>query len=364
MKRRVFTFLLVVCCFALLAGGVRAVVGSERLLQRAVRLKITQKEETTEGSYLWGHWWTPNNEMLEFHIEQGRKPAAFSLLRHNLHTGLVTTIPLRLGEGFMRRYSNPALSPDGKWLMWHNEDAQDTVHVWNMATGQRLSWPTGGDDYRHFTNYWLADSRHWLEYVTMPFSVTLHDTANPKKNIRMTMPPLQKGQHSFIYMNGVLTNAGRMLTSHYEFDPDTWGQSGLTLQEFALQPEQGKVVRLKIYRDILPKGLKYINHVCSPTGDRILWTTEGFRETPIQLRPQRVMPKSAQRKQTWVGLWTSRLDGSDWREIGHIIVPLADNGDDAEKGDTDNLIEEAGWLPDGKTAWFKYKDAYYSATVN
>ena len=130
-----------------------------------------------------------------------------------------------------------------------------------------------------------------------------------------------------------------------------------------MQPEQGRVVRLNTFRNALPTGLKYIHHAVSPDGSRILWQVEGIPESPLQHWIQSKLPHPPPRKQTWVGLWTSRLDGSDWREVGHIVVPLYDNGDDADEGDADSLLE-SGWLPDCKTAWFKYKNIYYSAGVN
>ncbi len=186
MKRRVFTFLVIVCCFALLAIGGRAVVGSERLLlQRAITLrwqdvndkpkKSESEEDTSDAydSYSWERQWVSNEKVAELHLNRYHHPTLYSIAHHDLRTGVATLKHVPFSQQLEERYSDPVLSPDGQWLLWRGwGNGKEMNQVWNMTTSQHLSWPAGMDDYRHFTNYWLADSRHCLLFYQFQRSAT------------------------------------------------------------------------------------------------------------------------------------------------------------------------------------------------
>lgn len=310
MKRRWFKILALLFCFMLLAVGVRVFYGGERLLlQRAVKLRLQDvkdkpansivKENSDEShdSFSWDRQWMPNGEVAELHLNDYHHPTLYSIARHDLHTGTTTIKTIPFGNQLEERYADPALSPNGQWLMWHTRLDGETVHIWNTVAGQQLRWKVEEGDYRHFENHWLADNRHWLEYVTLHQDfVTLHDIQDPRSNIRMTLPPLQSGHLSMYdeYDNCVLTTHDHLITCNFEDINAASGQSSdVAFLEFALQPEWGKVVRLKSYRVTLPIGLRYIRHAVSPDGSHVLWQVEGVPESPLQALASKQTPAPA-----------------------------------------------------------------------
>ena len=215
MKRRWFKVLALVFCFALLAVGVRVFFGRERLLlQHAVKLRLQDvKDKLVESAnkddmdadsdgYTWQRQWMPNGEVVEIHGNVHHNPTLYGIAHHNLHTGATTIKTVPFGNQLDERYADPALSPDGQWLMWYTIQNEAIVYAWNAVTGQRLRWRVEHGDYRHFENHWLADNHHWLEYVTVPQHVTLHDTQGvgyrrcrifPLPHSRSDYPPHRTG---------------------------------------------------------------------------------------------------------------------------------------------------------------------------
>ena len=276
MRCRRFKVLALLLCFALLAIGVRVFLGGERLLlQHAVKLRLQDINDkpphsiaqeypaSVHDSFSWDRQWTPNGEVAELHLNDYHDPTLYSIARHDLHTGATTNKTIPNSNQLEERYADPALSPNGQWLIWHTYGygTNEAIHAWNAVTGQRLRWRVKDGDYRHFENHWLADNRHWLEYVTRSIRTLLLCTTfrTHRSNIRMMLPPLQSGHLSMYeeYDDCVLTTHDHLITCNFEDINAASGQSSdVGFQEFALQPEQGKVVRLKSYRDALPIGLK------------------------------------------------------------------------------------------------------------
>lgn len=175
MKRRWFKTLALLLCFALLAVSVHVFFGGERLLlQYAVKLRLqdindkpvkSENEEDMDADangYTWKRQWTPNGEVVELYENGYHNPTPYSIARHNLHTGATTIKTVLFGDQLEERYADPALSPNGQWLMWHTYGygTNEVVHVWNAVTGQQLRWKVEEGDYRHFENHWLADNHH------------------------------------------------------------------------------------------------------------------------------------------------------------------------------------------------------------
>jgi hypothetical protein len=189
-----------------------------------------------------------------------------------------------------------------------------------------LSWPNLGDPY-HLPNYWLSDSRRWLQFSTLEegyFSVYSVDA--PKKVVRLDFP--DAGEANWRSHGHYLTNKDHLLIYN---DPGISGAAWtkLDIREYRLFPSMALLSKRHFYP---PAGQRIHEVSFSPSGDRIAWIAEELQG------------RSA--------LWGSNIDGSRRVEIGYMA--------EAGWGRGERLL----WLPGGKRLSFVYNDNLYTVPVD
>jgi hypothetical protein len=86
----------------------------------------------------------------------------------------------------------------------------------------------------------------------------------------------------------------------------------------------------------------------SPKGDELAWYLKFDEPPPASALLRSLHELLKRRPHSRQGLWVSRLDGSEMREIGHVH---------------DDELTSMNWLPGGNHLTFTKEDNYYSVRV-
>lgn len=246
------------------------------------------------------------------------------------------------------------LSPDHSLLLlrpMQNYSIPKIIYIAATLNGiQKARWAPGDDSY---SPLWLHDSRHWLEAVYKSSgagnltNLTLHDCSNPKVRTRLPVPveadtltPVginQKEQMVYIQWD---------YQKSYDF-LDCYEQN-LTSP---IPSGQKRRIRLPYHAALRDVEI-------SPRGDRLAWWLQYEHVLPGASMLHRVYPAYPVKPQSMLSLWTSRADGTEMNEVGHIpILP----GSDSDPGSLSHYYPiNIQWTPDEKHLSFVYKDALYT----
>jgi len=92
--------------------------------------------------------------------------------------------------------------------------------------------------------------------------------------------------------------------------------------------------------------------VLSPDGKRLAWKLHARENGAGSGLLARLLAYFGARPRAMISLWVSRLDGSDFHEIGHEEAPPMHVWPEA--------IREAQWTPDGRHVSFLFQDALWT----
>jgi hypothetical protein len=242
-------------------------------------------------------------------------------------------------------------SNDHQWALgWDGGGPEpgEQVVAMELQTGRTLSWPNLGQSY-HYNNYWMSDSRHWLQYTTMPDGyLTLYSVTNPKEAIRLPFPDYQKAR--WLEVGHSLTSQNHLLIYNQRDDRGTPWVS-LDIRDYRLLPS---VFLTCTWHARSPTGQEIEDVDISPNGDRIAMFCNETYVSPLLALLHRWLPRVPATPKPCLGLWVTRLDGSDAHEIGHVPGPAYDEA----TGQT--ILYLVHWLPGGKQIGFMYKDVAYT----
>lgn len=108
--------------------------------------------------------------------------------------------------------------------------------------------------------------------------------------------------------------------------------------------------------------MEHYNIVLSPQADRIVWQMTALRPAPLQEWLHHYLPFIATVQYKITAVWVSNIDGSNRRELGHVLeTPDASGGKDIQR---DSLLENLKWLPGGRHLSFEYKNALYVLPID
>ncbi|HLK57386.1 MAG TPA: hypothetical protein VKU00_12525 [Chthonomonadaceae bacterium] len=233
-----------------------------------------------------------------------------------------------------------ALSPDGKWLLWHSHAVPP---MWIAATvdgaGER-KWPDTGELLSNQMQ-WLHDSRRWL---------TLYQSYQRKRyrfigavihslEDAVADQPIRLGDVPDGMVLGI-TEVGDLLIARYPY-----GERAPQVDFSACGMHPGVAVT-RDYTVPLPTPLAVHGLALSPQGDRMAWLLGDM--------DNRLVAGAI------VGLWVSDLKGRDMREVD--CVPVIEQATEGERTHFD-LPAELRWLPDGAHLSFLYRNALWVVPI-
>lgn len=348
LRRTMRKWLLLFALVLLVVGAGGRFWPRERLLlERATPVIKTEDFHLGERfNYGLDVHWLSNDEILFSRFEGPQKHDRV-IYRRNVKTGHEQRLPeltKAIDELGGEVIDAENVSPDGRWLL-RSARWQDCLLAEVDGLRHTIYPSITGDDYRSLI--WTADSRYWLEiYVNggTAHNVIWHDTQNPKLSRKL---PFSGKEQYYGSIERILSSqqAVSIIRPENEEKPPK-----VTVSEMSLE---GKVIRE--YPVAVPQGSNEFQTQVSPNGDRIAWQVTSYN---LDTRPrwvQRFFPFVPRRNEDITELWISNLDGSDMRNLGHIITPRPETSEE-----TIPYMDSLKWLPDGKSLSFEYKDQLWT----
>lgn len=314
------------------------------------------------GEHYFEHFWISENRLLLItSVPSPRKPDDDSIdggLTAWHGQAKLVDLPsgrVRKLEGLTRVFNHMGAtpgyfetSPGGKWLMWINYITPDgwpnpAVARWDGSGFQQWSMDKFSD------TYWLDDHR-WVEEETRSYDETeypkeliIHDADRQKTSVLKLKS--KAGQK--------LARAHQAVCEH-EFTTG-WREetSEVTISEEKSSnqsiDESGYVSPLYFYSITMPAGADVQKILVCPKTRRVLYV----------LRFQNIAEGvQAQPKYGVFDLRTSRLDGSDMKDLGYVEAGELNYTEEKSPTATQEL-SGVEWLPDGKHFSFLYRGKLY-----
>ncbi len=231
-------------------------------------------------------------------------------------------------------------SPDGSKVLCYSSSPNDRpASLVDMQTGRFSLW-TPSDDVYHYPVLWMPDSRRWLSLATVPQGfVTVYHAETPNAPDRIPFPEFR----SAVWKDFEVAGQDRLYVTE-SFCSDKSGRSA-TFTEYRLGAQ---VERIALHVVQPPFDVESYRFTISPRDDRIAWTCTERRQPGFAQLLHRILPHWSVPMNEIVSLWTSDLDGKDWREIGHISSTVGEN---ASLG--------FAWLPNGRQISFVHEGVLY-----
>lgn len=239
-----------------------------------------------------------------------------------------------------------SLSPDGRWLYCSatNSENHCSYHYLFEVNGKRtysLATPERGDS--QFV--WTVDSQACIGLDKQNRCLLTWSLASPQH-----LTKLSKN-----YVSG--DALGCSVTQELLITTRNWLDvtPGASVPIVALPVVEGRPIRP--IGKIVPRTDGFVREVkVSPHGRRLAWLVLYTVSLPKPAWLRSIFRRFGQQDRDYIALWTSRLDGSDAHEIGHVL----------EDSDTEprKLIGAWGWAYEGKSLWYEYGDHFWKVDVD
>jgi hypothetical protein len=237
------------------------------------------------------------------------------------------------------------LSPDGQRLIYArwNFPVPFTYTCIALDGTEVTRWRSSEHWVR---SLWLPDGRRWLEPVYKgndTKAVVIHDTVRPDKNMRIAVP----GTHGVGFalgvtqeerLVGVVRNSGQPVASVQMIDCDFLSPVP-TIHEYTVR---------------FPRFCTLRGVQLSTKRDRLAWVLLYDSTPQLSLWLHQILPRIPLNPQPTVGLWVSRLDGTNMTEIGHVAA--------ASDGEP-KLGYSLQWVPGDKKLSFSHNNVLFTVPI-
>ncbi|HZO91550.1 MAG TPA: hypothetical protein VFB38_24725 [Chthonomonadaceae bacterium] len=329
----------------LLLGGLWQ---QQSLASRASRVGTVASWNVVSGDY----YWLSNQKVLFCRKDsRGREP----LFCFVPATGQEKPLPA-LSRLLQASAGDPAtikVSPDGQWLIWASAHR-------NRICGARLD---GSRSFRGFLSapssfHWLGRSGRWVECLwgdqgAACCHALVHSVSSPHRLRRVPVTPRLSAPFLI-----TLTSHQHLLTASVPEGRLNGSRFRVSIQQAGLGNNRAPHRRFTI---ALPPGRKLCELEFSPNGDRVVWLLEESYVPPVSAWLHRVCPEYSASSGPALGIWISRLDGTQMREVG--CVPVTRSWQEHNRVPIQQWARlwpvHIHWLPDGKQLSFVYRDALW-----
>lgn len=263
------------------------------------------------------------------------------------------------------------ISPDGKWMLWSTlvsaysqNPPGKVVHIATAMGSRDYRWldTDKASQQQHFIYHdcnmiWHGDSKGWTEFHTgggqVPYSLKNYSIGSPIQSPWITLGS------SGMYMTvlGEMPDGRIIALDKNRRHPKPSTELLKTYRaESGSKPEQVEFV--------IPPNCIDWGSILSPQGDQIAWVFANINNDNAAGPLGKFYKLLGREERPWVGLWTSKTDGSDLREVGHINAGAGSRAAGIWALYNDFNAALVRWLPDGKNLSFVYKHRLYTVPVN
>ncbi len=235
-----------------------------------------------------------------------------------------------------------SLSPDRSWLLMQSSDLSFYTAV-RINENSEVRYRANGPG----SAYWTHVGHEWLETSQTRQSSTanlvLHDVDRPKfarqilnRRVGVKRPVIG------ISAEGCLVSS------------DTAGNGPVKSARLSLVGIFLGSPAIRSLTVMFPVACEVDTVEISVTGDRLAWVLDYYDVAALSKVLHRVVPATPMRGKRMTGIWVSRCDGSQMREIGSVLSmpnPLNDG------------IGNLAWEPAGTELSFTYNGAFYTVGV-
>lgn len=310
---------------------------ADRLLER-LSTRICLWPERTGGAVIYRYSWLSDHELLEVtspaSIRGLARVARYDTVRRQ-SVALPSFQATLLKEG---RGTWPTLSPDGKWAVcWVVVLGQPRVE-WLCAVSidgsQVIKWPqVKGGMVDYLGHGWMPDSKSYI--IIFADRIVQYRLDEPGRSKRISIPKLDPN----LRVIGILPD-GLLLAG------STRPGQNCALTHVLLTGNTASVRKLSIK---LPAGAVWKDVCVSESGDRLAWRLAFQEEKRPNAWRQWLQRLTGIGNHARQGIWVSRLDGTGFREIGHVH-------------DNDLMLRQ--WLPGGHKVAFIRDNSLYTVAVD
>jgi len=338
-------FWLVLVALAATVTAISVMTSERRLMSRAVGLTTFAADEPSFG-YAW---------LSESTIAYQRGPAFYRRELRTGHESLVKGFPILSQAEYFGGRERVRFSPDGRWLLWNNNGNLSA----RMVDGsKRLRWL--GENHPSLMEavpdqpLWMPDSRRWVFPITKVsgrrFNLAALLMGSTDQPARIDRADLQGTDVDTWSIVGVRQDRLllELITNPHPHPPPV---NSVELAEVGFGPKRTPLRRFTVR---LPFTANVQQVEASPRSDRLIWLLR-YEEIPVfQRLLRRLYPSYQVSSRNLLGLWISRLDGSQMREIGHIVTGYPYTDDEPQ------LFE---WMPDDEHMSFVYRQKLYTVSI-
>ncbi len=245
-------------------------------------------------------------------------------------------------------------SPDGQWFVWETHTNRGNWYTAHVAHRDGTQHRELGDNF--IEEQFFLDARHLAHMEEQGGLMTIHDLQNPRKDQEYT-----SRQKVWAVLQPYATRHPLFVVP--DFSP-MGTHLAVAINYFRMQ-DRPQLFHVKSYRQEtapkpvrtrkmnLPEEARVQEIAVSPQQKTLLYHLQ-LKRQPLRLSLAPTgSPKAEIERPAIAALWVSRTDGSEMREIGHLLMPSSGKGfDDAQ-------LKQLQWLPDGKRISFVYQDTLY-----
>jgi hypothetical protein len=267
-----------------------------------------------------------------------------------------------LNRGSVSRQGLPwsfKLSPNRTSLVWNNREMLGD-------TPFPASAHLDGTHYRKWDsgtrgNGFFGDDQHWIEYNVYDNPATVHvldlEDSRKDRNYPATAPQAKAilALHAVQYPYFVLMQKldKRRSVEIATYRPADWITFMVPNDDAHDEPIPLSKSTLKF-----PSGTEILKGKESPDQRTILYHLHGESSHPLLAFLHRILPNVSEARIETESLWMSKIDGHDFREIVHVVIPK-----DKPKNTRENELSHIEWLPGSKQVTFAYRHTLYVVPV-
>lgn len=248
----------------------------------------------------------------------------------------------------------------GIWLHWINfRDGQPISAAAHMDGTHYREWPTNA-----FRSGFFLNDRYWIEQdkrdkPPMFYIIGLDDKSRDRQylssdpQVKILLDHGDSLRPPPLFADESDRGGSVEISTYRREDRDAVYQARKGSLSERPQPVQKRSIKL-------PSGMRFISARVSPQNDLLWYHLNRDYVNPWLTFLHFIRPTVSETYIPMESLWVSKADGSDFHEIGSVVVPP----DKSQYEGVRHAIYDIKWLPGGKQISFAFQQRLYVVPAN